>query len=436
MRLLSLRDLPLRVNPNGRSAVEGRTLAAATVTSITFRLNELRVMMGHRIFVAISMLFAALAIVASNSAFAKPTDDFYWIGKSYGRGVGTPGKLVCGSGEDEDGGLCYKPCRDGYKGVGPVCWLEKDSYGRGAGVVPELEMKSGKLRQDCDGGRKLQDGLCYRPCRDGFKGRGPVCWRDDAPLSYGRGAGGAMKLTCGKGDVLDAGLCYPACRSGYHGVGPVCWGDAPGGYVLCGLGFAKQSKDNGICASVIANQVAAVGFLALDVYALKTRSATKAAQLGEKIGRETMEKFFKEMKIPPTSALDDFVKGFTALFKATQPVMKSIDDMGRALAKGQRAAKAMGEMGKIFASEETYKSFYMMYKAVSKGKVMSQADWARASDIDRLRMVTGMMGIVPGILAEPVLKAAGIPITAEAWDMFSDVANVISVFSWEEYKGD
>jgi len=50
-------------------------------------------MMGHRIFVAISMLFAALAIVASNSAFAKPTDDFYWIGKSYGRGVGTSWKI-------------------------------------------------------------------------------------------------------------------------------------------------------------------------------------------------------------------------------------------------------------------------------------------------------------------------------------------------------
>lgn len=391
------------------------------------------------VFSTISILFAALSTLASNPLSAKPTDDFYWIGKSYGRGVGTPGQLAC-DGKVEDGGLCYEKCRNDFHGVGPVCWLNDNvekSYGRGAGTIPYSKTISDdgllKTRQYCHDGKKVEGGLCYKPCREGFRGDGPVCWNRN-PLSYGRGAGVAMKLSCAGGKVLDAGLCYEPCRSGFHGVGPVCWGDAPPGYVICGLGFAKKSKNNGICAGVIANQVAAVGFLALDVYALKTRSATKAAQLGEKIGRETMEKFFKEMKIPPSSALDDFVKGFAGLFKATQPMMKSIDDMGRALAKGQQATKAMGAMGKVFASEETYRAFYLMYKAVSKGKVMSQADWAKASDIDRLRMVTGMMGIVPGILAEPVLKAAGIPITAEAWDVFSDVANVISVFSWEEYK--
>jgi hypothetical protein len=40
--------------------------------------------------------------------------------KSYGRGVGKP--MRCKKGQDYDAGLCYKPCKKNYKGVGPVCW--------------------------------------------------------------------------------------------------------------------------------------------------------------------------------------------------------------------------------------------------------------------------------------------------------------------------
>lgn len=30
--------------------------------------------------------------------------------------------MTCKAGEQEDAGLCYKPCNSGYTGVGPVCW--------------------------------------------------------------------------------------------------------------------------------------------------------------------------------------------------------------------------------------------------------------------------------------------------------------------------
>ncbi|KAG2424586.1 hypothetical protein HXX76_014467 [Chlamydomonas incerta] len=40
--------------------------------------------------------------------------------KSYGNGVGFP--LGCAPGEEQSGGLCYTPCKAGYKGVGPACW--------------------------------------------------------------------------------------------------------------------------------------------------------------------------------------------------------------------------------------------------------------------------------------------------------------------------
>lgn len=44
------------------------------------------------------------------------------IKDSYGRGVGAP--MDCAAGKQEDAGLCYEPCRQGYSGVGPVCWMQ------------------------------------------------------------------------------------------------------------------------------------------------------------------------------------------------------------------------------------------------------------------------------------------------------------------------
>lgn len=52
----------------------------------------------------------------------------YWKG-SYGRGVGTPLVPACSPGMEYDAGLCYQPCQVGYKGVGPVCWLESLTIG-------------------------------------------------------------------------------------------------------------------------------------------------------------------------------------------------------------------------------------------------------------------------------------------------------------------
>ena len=41
---------------------------------------------------------------------------------SYGRTAGKP--MICKPNQEEKAALCYKPCADGFHGVGPVCWLE------------------------------------------------------------------------------------------------------------------------------------------------------------------------------------------------------------------------------------------------------------------------------------------------------------------------
>lgn len=120
------------------------------------------------------------------------------------------------------------------------CW--RRTYGRGVGTVPK----------SCADGAELKAGLCYKHCKHGYHGVGPVCWK--GIKSYGRGAGKVPKGCNDK--VYDAGLCYPSCKQGFHGVGPVCWkscgGDTP---TSCGAACATNA---GVCAKKIFTMVKSV----------------------------------------------------------------------------------------------------------------------------------------------------------------------------------
>lgn len=55
---------------------------------------------------------------------------------SKGRGVGKP--MHCKETQQYDAGLCYKPCRKNYHGVGPMCWQncpDTQPFGCGAGCA-------------------------------------------------------------------------------------------------------------------------------------------------------------------------------------------------------------------------------------------------------------------------------------------------------------
>ena len=47
---------------------------------------------------------------------------------------------------------------------------------------------------------------------------GPACWK----MAYRRGVGKAISA-CREGEEKRGALCYPLCRDGYVGRGPVCW---------------------------------------------------------------------------------------------------------------------------------------------------------------------------------------------------------------------
>ena len=106
--------------------------------------------------------------------------------QAYGRGVGViPG---CRAGETKSGLLCYPNCRAGYYAVGPVCWEH---------------------------------------CAPGYKDAGAICGKSFVDWyfkkSYGNGVGSPLNTCPPHRPVWDAGLCYVPCKEGYKGVGPMCW---------------------------------------------------------------------------------------------------------------------------------------------------------------------------------------------------------------------
>ena len=206
-------------------------------------------------------------------------------GLTYNRGVG---KLPtsCGSGKDNNAGLCYPKCRSGYKGVGPVCWQSCGGFGRDDGAFcakPAPYGRGAGNAPKCRSDEEKNGALCYPKCRSGYYGVGPVCWkgcggfgRDDGafcakPGPYGRGAGrspctGCSGCTgCGWGgcsgcsgcsscstshcrssEDVNGLLCYPKCRAGFHNVGCcICSPDCPSGFTDIGVSCAKPSYGRG-----------------------------------------------------------------------------------------------------------------------------------------------------------------------------------------------
>jgi hypothetical protein len=153
---------------------------------------------------------------------------------SYGRGGGVP-PTVCRSGQDYDAGLCYPECRAGFSGVGPVCWERCPAGYHDDGVTCRRNAHIyGASTSSCPWYDKC--GLtfargCSR-CRSGYHNDGCTCRRDAhifGKESYGRGVG-TVPNGCRSNMEYDTGLCYQPCRTGYKGVGPVCWGSCPSGF--------------------------------------------------------------------------------------------------------------------------------------------------------------------------------------------------------------
>ena len=215
-----------------------------------------------------------VALVIGGSSFA---DAFCWR-DNFGRGAGVP-LSTCAEGQERNGALCYPNCDEGFEGAGPVCWSRcpdgytndgatcrkpgdiqaKQSYPRGAGQPMQ-----------CPAGTEQQAGLCYATCAEGWEGAADNCvqdcpneFRDDGlycakPEAYGRGAGypawdwDRCESIHGKDQCEWSGaLIYPKCREGFHPVGCcVCSPNCPDGWDDIGVSCKKPMQNRGVGRAV------------------------------------------------------------------------------------------------------------------------------------------------------------------------------------------
>ena len=190
--------------------------------------------------------------------YATAKEEIFCWKKSYGRGVGTI-PTECGN-KDNQVGLCYKECKDDYKGVGPVCW------------------------ERCPSGWKDHPATCYKNLL-----------KIKVKKSYGRGVG-TIPTGCNDEKENDAGLCYKPCKDGYKGVGPVCWKSCSGyAPVNCGAACGSSSQ---VCTEAIFNMVESVIEMVASVAALVATfggsAAVKTAQGALRAGFKIAKDFIKK----------------------------------------------------------------------------------------------------------------------------------------------
>jgi hypothetical protein len=359
---------------------------------------------------------------------------FYWAG-SYGRGVGIAAHSDCASGQQLDGSTCYTNCRDGYKGVGPVCWEDKASYGRGAGSVPKVTTHCHgvkcETKSDCHSSQDKDAGLCYTKCRDGYHGSGPTC-NSNAAASYGRGAGKVAKLDCNSNREIDAGLCYTRCRDGYHGVAPVCWANTPPGYLTCGAGYAATGND---CSLVVAAQGVAVTFAAAAGANLEAATASRTAMLVAKIAAKRMRP--AEVQALTKAGADTLVDLLPTVKNVAKSILKDPESPEAAIGVVKGSFKLDGASGKRM---QTFLDRATESGLIEKGVLAGWSGYGVASDsggpkaIDEVRVIANVAGLAMGLLdmgpgpTSPEMKAFK-PI----WPVAEQAVSLLGAFAYPVY---
>jgi len=190
---------------------------------------------------------------------------------------------VCPKGFRNDGLFCRKA--EYGRGAG-YPWKFGDAL-NDKGMKSRCEKKHGRGKCEKNGA------IFYPKCKSGYKNVGCCICRPSRPNCRALGMNKGIDLSCakkvqigapkpgicGNGQVRDAGLCYKKCRVGFDGVGPVCWGQPPKRWVQCGMGAAKDSKT---CAGIVFDQVASVGEMAMFAASLGSSSAATGGAKGAK----------------------------------------------------------------------------------------------------------------------------------------------------------
>lgn len=265
-------------------------------------------------------------------------------GNEYSNGICYP---KCKPGFGGFGPFCTQStCPAGFSDGGAFCNANQASYGRGAGyVIWDGNKCKSKNPQGC----AVQDALWYPNCREGYKGIGPVCWADcskagmtgAAPSciknTYTRGAGN-LNYNCSADKQYDAGLCYKPCAPNNDGIGPVCWGKCPANLPFnCGAGCA--TSESACIENVLDQTLSVINVVSNIVVAVATGGAGNAAKVTAQQAAKAIANQAKQ-----------FAKG-TSKAAIKEALKKAAKDAGKDIAESVLEGWAE-EMSKAAAGQE------------------------------------------------------------------------------------
>jgi len=237
----------------------------------------------------------------------------------------------CPAGWDNNGLYCR---RSEYGRGGGYPWKGsdglRDTHGK---MIRRCEAAQGL------GNCEMYGQIAYPKCRSGYQRYGCCICRPPTPDCRALGMGKQIDLSCARqinfegtqpktglcdsSEEMNAGLCYKKCRSGYKGAGPVCWASVPDGMKGCGMGAAK---DKNTCATVISDQVAGPLMILATIASLGTSTAPSAAANAAKAASTTT-------KLGKATAAAKKAKEIYDKGKKIYDVSKATVEMGTALAE-------------------------------------------------------------------------------------------------------
>lgn len=169
-------------------------------------------------------------------------------------------------------GRCYKRCEGGRTRIGEYCHRTMVIKGLDSMTCPDGYFKgepfAGRCYKKCEGGRTRIGENCHRTMV--VKGiESMTCKEDEEKI----GARCFKNGGCGSDEEWSDGLCYKKCRSGYKGEGPVCWQTCDPSQFNCAAACAMDEEE---CGSTTADQVISTLVLAANIATLGLGSAGSA----------------------------------------------------------------------------------------------------------------------------------------------------------------
>lgn len=289
------------------------------------------------------------------------------------------------------------------------------NWGFGRKTGGDCMPKTVTRQDDCRSGYSKVALSCNLDVPAGFTGSA----LDPIKSAYGLGASQAMVQVCRDGKQMDAGLCYTPCRSGYKGAGPVCWGGTLPGYVDCGLGMADGP---GNCAKVTTLQTASVGFLAA---ALSPGVMAAVTAKNAKVAAET-----PELAMAAGRSSESILRTVGDDFMALEPVAK---EFNTAIATGQSLSAPISSLMSKFAIKmltspvfsEVLKSipngYYFIQEANKEGKSLVEYWNANQNNPAMILMMTRT--IATGLATITGLGALAVPALGVPASLFDLVSN-------------